>query len=509
MGHTVTLVERGAHPRFAIGESSTPLAAICLERLAARYDLPDLHSLAAYGRWMEHMPDLRRGLKRGFTFYGHRANASYENDDANASRLLVAASPNDSVADAHWFREDVDHFLVQRAVAEGVDYLDRTDLTELLPTPSGYHLLGSRGDKSVSLDVDLVVDASGASGFLARHLGIPSHFDKIRLRTGLVYGHFEGVVPFQDVATSSGALFPPGPYPDERAAVHHLLPDGWMYQLPFDHGVVSAGFVIEHNDTWPELRRLPPDTAFARLLARYPTLGEQFASARPTRPLAVIGRLQRRLAAATGSRWALLPHAFTFLSPLFSTGIAWSLLGVERLAWLLEPLAENPTTTDLNAQLTRYGALLADEACHLEQLIEGAYAVRGNFDLFAAYSYLYFVAASYAEASQRLLPPPSESGSWCLQGFLGTSDPVIRGAIARTRAQLHATPSSGRTPAFAELFLNEIRDLLRPRNVAGLADPARHRMYPVDLDALVEGAALLGLTSAEIQDKFPHLRGGT
>jgi FADH2 O2-dependent halogenase len=282
-----------------------------------------------------------------------------------------------------------------------------------------------------------------------------------------------------------------------------------MYQLPFDHGVVSAGFVIEHNDTWPELRRLPPDTAFARLLARYPTIGEQFASARPTQPLAVIGRLQRRLAAATGSRWALLPHAFTFLSPLFSTGIAWSLLGVERLAWLLEPLAENPTTTDLNAQLTRYGALLADEACHLEQLIEGAYAVRGNFDLFAAYSYLYFVAASYAEASQRLLPPPSESGSWCLQGFLGTSDPVIRGAIARTRAQLHATPSSGRTPAFAELFLNEIRDLLRPRNVAGLADPARHRMYPVDLDALVEGAALLGLTSAEIQDKFPHLRGGT
>ena len=32
-GHRVVLVERGRHPRFAIGESSTPLGAIALERL--------------------------------------------------------------------------------------------------------------------------------------------------------------------------------------------------------------------------------------------------------------------------------------------------------------------------------------------------------------------------------------------------------------------------------------------------------------------------------------------
>ena len=39
-GRRVVLIERGRHPRFAIGESSTPLANLLIEELADRYDLP-------------------------------------------------------------------------------------------------------------------------------------------------------------------------------------------------------------------------------------------------------------------------------------------------------------------------------------------------------------------------------------------------------------------------------------------------------------------------------------
>jgi FADH2 O2-dependent halogenase len=72
MGYHVVLLERGTHPRFAIGESSTPLANLSLERIARRYNLPDCYHLAAHGRWLEHLPEVRRGLKRGFTFYRRR-----------------------------------------------------------------------------------------------------------------------------------------------------------------------------------------------------------------------------------------------------------------------------------------------------------------------------------------------------------------------------------------------------------------------------------------------------
>jgi len=39
LGRSVILLERRRHPRFAIGESSTPLANLLLEELAWRYEL--------------------------------------------------------------------------------------------------------------------------------------------------------------------------------------------------------------------------------------------------------------------------------------------------------------------------------------------------------------------------------------------------------------------------------------------------------------------------------------
>jgi tetracycline 7-halogenase / FADH2 O2-dependent halogenase len=330
-GHQVLLLDRARHPRFALGESSTPLAAICLERLATRYGLDDLYALAAWGRWMERLPHLRRGLKRGFTFYGHEPGHPFDGE----RRLLVAASPSDAIADTHWLREDVDHHLAREAAAAGAELLEEVDLDGLESTPNGWRLRGTRQGQSLRIEADFLIDASGPGGFLARHLPIPPKpVDKPR--TSLVFGHFEGAAPFPET-------LPAGPYPDEQAAIHHILEEGWMYVLPFDHGTVSAGFVVSGE----------ADTSWDHLLSRYPTLRDQFASARPLRPLGRIPRLQHHLSQAAGERWVLLPHAFCFLSPLFSTGIAWSLLAVERLALLLEPGSES--------SFVRYGQLLEQE----------------------------------------------------------------------------------------------------------------------------------------------------
>jgi tetracycline 7-halogenase / FADH2 O2-dependent halogenase len=482
-GHRVLLLDRQRHPRFALGESSTPLAAICLERLAARYGLDDLHALAAWGRWKERLPHLRRGLKRGFTFYGHTPGRPYANSPANERRLLVAASPRDAVADTHWLREDVDHHLVLQAAAAGVEVLEEVDLTGVEARPGiGWHLFGTHHARPVRFEADLLIDASGPGGFLARHLPIPRV--ETEPRTTLVFGHFEGMADFADVAGS--AALPPGPYPDEQAAVHHILEEGWMYVLPFDHGTVSAGFVIADDRAREELASLSPDQAWERLLARYPTLRDQFAPARPARPIGKIPRLQHRLAQASGEGWALLPHAYCFLSPLFSTGIAWSLLAVERLALLLE--RGDPEG------LQRYGSLLSQEADHVQKLVAGAYATMRDFDRFAAASLYYFAAASFAEASQRLLPGPEDGWAWT--GFLGSTDPV-------TLETLTSVLETLRGPGFEA----GIRTAIAPRNLAGLADPGRNRLYPVDLELLVESSDLLGLTPEEVRREIPRLRG--
>jgi FADH2 O2-dependent halogenase len=498
-GHRVLLLERSRHPRFALGESSTPLAAICLERLAGRYGLEDLYALAAWGRWTQRLPHLRRGLKRGFTFYGHQPGLPFTNGPTNERRLLVAASPSDDVADAHWLRSDVDHHLVLQAAEKGVEILEEAELEGLEASPGGWRVSGRHQRRTLRFKSDLLIDASGSGGFLARQLRIGSV--PTALRTSLVFGHFDGTGDFMEIAAAGGAAFSAGPYRDEKAAIHHVLQEGWMYVLPFDHGTVSAGFVVSDAGARKELTSLSPDRAWAQLLNRYPTLRDQFGPARPAHPVGKIACLQHRFARAAGERWVLLPHACCFLSPLFSTGIAWSLLAVERLGLLFEPdgAAAIPRGID------RYGDLLLQEADQLQRLLAGAYAAMRDFDLFVAYSFLYFAAASFAEASQRLLPEPAEGWAW--QGFLGSTDVTMNAVMDGTLAALHRIPANRITAASRRRFEEEVRRAIAPRNLAGLAESKRNRLYPLDLERLMESAGLLGLTVEQIRHQLPRLRG--
>src|SRR5690606_11723357 len=95
LGLRTVLLERGRHPRFAIGESASPLAGILIEQLADRYGLPRLRPLAAYGTWQRAYPEVVCGLKRGFTYYRHEEGAVFRADGDRSNELLVAASPCD------------------------------------------------------------------------------------------------------------------------------------------------------------------------------------------------------------------------------------------------------------------------------------------------------------------------------------------------------------------------------------------------------------------------------
>lgn len=467
-GHDVVLIERGTHPRFAIGESTTPLANLALERLSHRYGLADCYHLAAHGRWLERYPDVMRGLKRGFTFYRHHPGEPFASRGLDSERLLVAASPSDDVADNHWLRADVDHHFVREAIAAGVDYRDNVELT----------------DASIMDRVDFVIDASGPGGFLARQLSIPSGLSRTRTRSALVFSHFDGVKLMPEVVPG----LPEGPYPDDWAAVHHIVDGGWMYALRFDNGVTSAGFALSPAGLAAVTKTRAPDAGelWRVLVARYPTIGAAFADARPTRPIAFRSRIQHRLTRATGKRWALMPHAYAFVDPLFSTGIAWSFRAIERLALCFENGL--PSEQDL----ARYEKLLGAEADQIDCLVAGAYEAMARFESFAAHAMIYFATVAYAEVQQRLV----QADPW--DGFLGVGEPVLeplpRASLRRLRRKD---------------FVAWVASAIAPRNIAGFADPAAHNLYPVDLDILVDRHALLGLSRDEVLAALPALRGAT
>src|SRR5450755_2061855 len=157
LGRSVILLEKGKHPRFAIGESSTPLSNILLEQLTTRYRLPNLTPLSKWGSWEKANPQIACGLKRGFTFYHHTLGAPSTPDPDHQSQLLVAASPHDAIADTHWYRADVDHFFVRQAQQIGVRYLDEVNLQGVTESDSGIRVTGHRGNKEFSFDAAFLV----------------------------------------------------------------------------------------------------------------------------------------------------------------------------------------------------------------------------------------------------------------------------------------------------------------------------------------------------------------
>jgi FADH2 O2-dependent halogenase len=503
--YDVVLLERGSHPRFAIGESSTPLANLSLERIGLRYGLSDCYQLATHGRWLEHFPEIRRGLKRGFTFYRHHPGERFENRGYDSERLLVAASPADSLADTHWVRADVDHHFVREAVSAGVDYRDHAELTGVRFSSDFVHLIGNRNGSAFQLRAKFLIDASGPAGFLARHLDIPSDLEHTETRSSLVFSHFDGVRLMNEVVSG----LPNGPYPDDWAAVHHVIDEGWMYSLRFDKGITSAGFLLTPQAVSSLTAERNVDAAglWNALLGRYPTLSEAFADATPLMPIAFRPTIQHRLAQSVGECWAMMPHAYAFVDPLFSTGIAWSLRAVERLALAFEAAAKHRGVPDPQL-LARYSAALAKEADQIDLVVAGAYEAMAHFDLFAAQAMLYFATVSFAEVSQRL--KPSKSIAW--SGFMGTGDPVLeplpREALARLRKVTQRRGAVG-SAADRRAFGEWLAEAIAMRNIAGLANDERQNLYPVDFDVLVERHALLDMSRDQILASLPMLRGLT
>jgi FADH2 O2-dependent halogenase len=271
--------------------------------------------------------------------------------------------------------------------------------------------------------------------------------------------------------------------------------------------VTSAGFLLTPSAVASLQATGTVDAAalWGTLLERYPTIARVFAEATPLMPIRFVPRIQHRLTRAAGERWAMLPHAYAFVDPLFSTGIAWGLRAVERLALAFEGASAGSRMPDTET-LTRYDAALGAEADQIDLMVAGAYESMAHFDLFAAQAMLYFGTVSFAEVSQRLTG--DESVAW--KGFLGVGDAVLgplpRRSLERLRAITHGAGDVG-TAEERRSFVDWIARSIEPRNVAGLADNTRRNLYPIDVDLLLERHALLGMSRDRMLEALPALRG--
>lgn len=464
----VCLIEKGKHPRFAIGESSTPVADLLLREMSSKYNLPWLYDFSRYGTWQASHPEIVCGLKRGFSFFKHYPGQPFTTDAGRTNELLVAASVNDQQSDTNWLRADFDAFLISKVKEAGITYSDLAEI-ETAEWNEGWKLaISCQNDRRV-INSSFLIDATGSGVLADRLLGVTSSANEFLTNSFAVFSHFNDVQRWTTKLRQYNIQTEDFPYDPDNSALHQVLDEGWMWVLRFNDRRTSLGFVLDLNKS--AYTGLPAEQVWDDILKRYPSLMEMFNNVTLSSvPGKVIRseRLQRRLNTCFGKGWAALPHTAGFVDPLFSSGIAHTLSGIEKLVNIIGQSWHYKDA--MNAELELYEQAVFEELRLIDILIAGCYKTMDCFGLFNAWSMLYFAATIAHE--QNLMQKK-------MQGyFLCADNGNIREMVQTSFLELKQL-TDRRTPSAKEirLFTDLIRERIRPYNTANLLDVSLKNMY--------------------------------
>lgn len=474
-GMRVALIDDVAHPRFAVGESSTPIADLLIKVLADRFQLDSLRPFACYGAWKRQRPEVMCGKKRGFSYFSHQRNRPFFESDLHENSLLVTASLNDELADTHWVRADVDHYFFR--LAESVcDEVFLGHVHSAEACENGWRLgvtLGQSSPANVELKGSFLIDAGGRNGTLKHAFGVFDASERLLTNTRSTFGHFVNVQPMTQWLQQHQMSTQDHPFDCDDAAQHHLLgDDGWLWMLRMDDGRVSVGWTRNAGSACTTEKI---GMAAALGIDAYPTLGEMFRHSQfiaPSKGLVSTSRLQRCASHVVGNRYALMPTAAVVIDPLHSSGIAHGLSGVYRLA---SHLLTSQSQSDQHLRLQEYQRQVLKEATAMDLMVAGCNESMGCFELFCAHATIYFVAAIHSEeaiAAGRVDECLWNADDDGLMKLLNESYLRIRNLMWGLRAG--ASPAPVRE---IEAYLEWLRDAIGPWNHYGLMDQQARNRY--------------------------------
>ena len=440
-----------------------------LRDLSDTYNLPQLKKLSRYGTWQEHYPEVKCGIKRGFSYYRHFRNEPFTSDKHHSNELLVAASTDDQNSDTQWYRPDTDTLFVEMVKDAGIDYLDHTDIKsiEKRSANSWYIEANSRGN-DIHLKAGFIIDATGSPDFSAMFFGTTSSAEEFETTSRAIYSHFENVPEWKAYLKENGFSTEDYPYNPDHSALHHLLQPGWMWMLRFNDGLLSTGLVLDGIDKDHQTA----DEEWHSVVSNYPSLKRLFDGAKIANPpdrFIKTGRLQRKLNKMYGDGWAALHHTAGFVDPLHSTGIAHSLAGVEKLLSILIETNKNPQLR--NEKLHSYQSAFFDELALIDLLVAGCYKSRHHFDLFTAFTMLYFTCTIQYEQYRLSGKTPGL--------FLSADNPELSSIVQSCYNELNVILNKNESPSENDIrsFVRLVSEKIQPYNRVGLMDPSKKNMY--------------------------------
>ena len=163
-GWRVLMIDSACHPRFAIGEATTPDISFRMKIMSRKYDVPELFNLASFHRLRDRVSSAC-GVKKTFTFVYHNENQIQDPEQSHEFPTLAPPMG----PDCHLFRQDTDAYMVAVALEYGVDVRQRTQIEDIDITDDGVVLTSDTGEEFRGR---YLVDACGFRSPLAAKFGL-------------------------------------------------------------------------------------------------------------------------------------------------------------------------------------------------------------------------------------------------------------------------------------------------------------------------------------------------
>ena len=309
-GWQVTVLEREQFPRDHVGESLLPASIPVLEELGA---LPAVESAGFLPK--------------------HGATMVWGSGDAPWSWYFKETSQRYPHSYQVW-RPQFDQILLDNAKAQGVTVLEGHQVTEVIfdgDEAIGVEFTNAQGE-SGEAQCRFVVDASGQSTLLARHLG-SKQWDPF-FRNLAVYAYFTGAKPL--------------PEPDQNNIFIESYRYGWLWSIPLHTGRTSVGAVVDSAIGQEGIQQNGAKAFLEAQLAQSSHTRAMLENAKMDSEPTVVMDWSYTAEKLYGPGYILAGDAACFVDPLFSSGV--------HLALMSGVLAAAYVTTALN------DASMADEA---------------------------------------------------------------------------------------------------------------------------------------------------
>ena len=388
-GKRVLVLEKGSHPRFAVGEALLPQSTLWMWILAQRFDVPEIQHLTRLDSIYQHVGPTC-GIKRALGFLYHEDG---QRQDPLKSNLLIAPS-TPLTSESHLFRQDIDLYMLNVAVRYGAVYRDRVDIREFDVEDDGVRLRTDAGDE---YSARFLVDGAGFRSPLAERFGLREKPTPLETQSRSIFTHMKGIKVYDDCLL-------PGESPGLSAGwsegtLHHVFEGGWFWMIPFDNvpnsenHVCSVGLTLNMK-RYPDTG-MPAEEEFFQFVNRFPSIAQQFEGATAVREWVKTGRLQYSATGGAGDRYFLMAHAHGFIDALYSRGMITTFEVLSALAGpLLAALDEDKFSRDRFAYAESLQHAMLRQS---DRVVNNSYRAFPSFPLWNAWLRVWLIAEIFGD----------------------------------------------------------------------------------------------------------------